>query len=208
MSKTNAPIVPTTSILDARVELMKSAILSQNPRNNRNAWLASRSPARGFGKNELYPLGFKMGADVLIDYITEDGAPFRWNEALLYPIFFGYGHSIELRLKNQIRRLSGFPKEAPRSMRRDRHDLLALWKTLRDLLTDLDTEESFRDDYDELETYVRVLHELDERSVSFRYADADFPVRDEDTRFGVVNLEKLKDHVAELGNLMEKLGLI
>ena len=203
------PTLPATEYLNEKVACLKAKILTRNPRSDSNAWLSSRNPARGFGKRELYPLGFKMASDELIDHLLEKGSPSHWNEAMVYPIFFGYRHSVELRLKNQIRRLSGFPKEDPTSLRgRDGHDLLALWKTLRSLLGDLAADDTFRANYDELETYVTVLHELDKSSLSFRYSDADFPVRDEDTEFGVVDLEDLKEHVAELSNLMDKLGLI
>lgn len=194
--------LPATESLDERTARLKAKILSQNARDDSNAWLSSWNPARGFGKHELYPLGFKMASDELIDHLLEDYSPSHWNEAMVYPIFFGYRHYVELRMKNQIRRFSGFPTHGSQG-----HGLLTLWNHLRRLAEKQYGEDRFTDQFDETQCYVQVLHELDDRSFSFRYPDADFPVQDEDTEFGVVNLANLKEHVAQLSNLMDKLGL-
>lgn len=199
------PTLPAVENVNEKVVRLKAKILTRNPRNDSNAWLSSRNPARGFGKHELYPLGFKMASDELVDHLLEDGSPSHWNEAMVYPIFFGYRHYLELRMTNQIRRFSGFPTDGPKI--RKSHMLIGLWNHLRRLAEKQYGEDRFTDRFDEAQCYVQVLHELDEQSLSFRYPDADFPVRDEDTEFGVVNLENLKEHVAQLSNWMDKLGL-
>ena len=211
MTKTGT--ATTANAFDEKVARMKTAILSQNRRNEYNAWLSSRDPARAFGKRELYPLGFKMASDELIEHLPKRGAPSHLNEALIYPIFYGYRHYIELRLKNQIWRLKGFPKQDPESLRgREGHELLTLWRTLRELLEeqygeDRNGEIRFLENYEGIHAYIQVLHELDEKSFSFRYADADFPVPDEDIEPVAINLEELKSHVANLSSEMDGIGL-
>lgn len=211
MTKTRT--AATTNALAAKVERMRSAILSQNPRNEYNAWLASRSPARGFGKRELYPLGFKKASDELIEHLAEEGAPSHLTDALVYPIVYNYRHYIELRLKNQIWRLSGFPMDDSSSPRGVvGHDLLQLWTTLRGLLEkqygeDRNGEIRFLENYEKIHARIQVLHELDAGSLSFRYADAYFPIPEEDTDMAVINLEEFKRHVAKLSDEMDRIGL-
>ena len=197
----------STTSPEVTVDTLKAALLSRNPRRQYNAWLSSRSPARGFGKDELYPLGFKLASDELITHLGEEVASSHLNDALLYPIFFGYRHYVELRLKNEIRRYSELLNKAAPDPIRYEHRLWKLWDMLRGALQEVHGEERVRQDYDHISKYVLVLHQLDEKSFSFRYADAEFPVLDQDTEFAVVNLERLREHLAELSDLMDKRGL-
>lgn len=179
---------------------LKPGFLSHDPGLRHNVWLESRDPQKGFGGWALYTSGFKMAADELVTHLGEESAAPYLSHFMLYPIAFLYRHYLELRLK-QI--LWSTNTAIPPI-----HGLMALWENVRERFKDFHPQdESFLRDYERVTQLLRPIDELDPGSLGFRYpydTDGELTISDD---IKCINLQMLKEHVAEIEDLLDRLWL-
>ena len=112
-----------------------------------------------------YAEGFRLGSDVLVDKIIAEPVD---QDFLVYPIVFGYRHSVELRLKvlaRDLRSLLGDGTPAKLI-----HHLAPLWSATRLLLERAFPGEN-KADRDAAEEIILQLHKADPGSTAFRYPE-------------------------------------
>ena len=111
----------------------------------------------------VYAHSYKLAADKLVQYVNEHE---QKQDYLVFPIVFLYRHSIELWLKHIIELGNalydvdeGFPKS---------HLIDRLWQEARKV-----AEKAWptapREELEEVEAYLKVLHSIDPGSFAFRY---------------------------------------
>ena len=110
-----------------------------------------------------YSSGYLQAGEILLEQLRED---YTRRDHLVYPIVFLYRHFLELRLKEICQRaeiLRGDWEDTNMN-----HDLLALWKRARPKI-----EKEFEGDdpkvLDRIEMNITKVHQLDPKSMSFRY---------------------------------------
>jgi hypothetical protein len=116
------------------------------------------------GGMDIYAVGFRAGADALIERLEATG---NGQDVLVYPLVYCLRHAVEINLKLVVwaaRRLledsvTGFP---------DNHDIAALWHTAKPLLGRVWPKEP--DTMRRVEGVVMSLARLDPSGESFRYA--------------------------------------
>jgi len=129
----------------------------------------------GNGDPYAYKAGYRRGAEILIDYVCQNG---RDQDFLVYPIIFLYRHHLELMLKRVIRcvpylidaRLTNEQKQ-----HLEKHRLDLLWKDLKKLLPAVCKAAGWEEELDArliegIDSYIRQLSKLDADSFSFRYS--------------------------------------
>lgn len=154
-------------------------------------------------------LGYQTGADVMVEHVMATESD---QDLLLFPIMFGYRHSVELRLKAIREILRGLGEDIEI---KPGHSLQQLWEEVRRALArELSSEPD--DDIQAVDEILSQLHQADEGSFDFRYpadnrgkatrkdiglAPASSPKGsgDDAPRDGVlVNLRHLRDRVEEV----------
>lgn len=149
-----------------------------------------------WGGGLMYALGYRTGADALIERVAETGMD---QDALVYPIVFCYRQYLELLLKDVIvEARKYYDVDEPV---RQTHPLHPLWQDLRPLL-----ERRWPDDSRELdavEDALRQFDAVDRQSFAFRYprtkkGDPSLP-RD----MLRINLRNLAEVVARVGTYLE-----
>src|SRR5262245_21752211 len=116
------------------------------------------------GPHELGLLadGFKTSSDILIQHLREHGR----NDALVYPIIFGYRQYLELRIKalTAVVNRSEYSEESFKRI----HDLVRLWNTIRSRLSDeLQQEEQVPSHV--VENVIKEFQDVDPKSDGFRF---------------------------------------
>lgn len=112
---------------------------------------------------DTYALGYKDAADALLYALAERSTSL---DTVIYPLVFLYRQALELQLKLLLplaRRLAEAPAKDDH-----RHELMPLWKELRQHLEVLITDEDDAE-YTAMEEFISQLHEADPRSFAFRY---------------------------------------
>ena len=128
----------------------------------------------------------KEAADHLVDWLVEEVQPRPMSGSnLTFPIMSLYRHYLELTLKDiqiQLQEwehldniLSG--EYGDRQDPKYNHQLMDIWKRVRELLYKIDASElaiegvreEIDEKYDAIEQRIQEFHDIDERSTSFRY---------------------------------------
>ncbi len=106
--------------------------------------------------------GYKEASNVLIEHLDKHGR----DDALVYPIIFGYRQYLELRIKALTRLVNRFD-EVDEEFKRT-HDLKWLWNKIRSRLAEeIDGEN--RDVFEAVENVILEFHQLDPKSDGFRF---------------------------------------
>lgn len=106
--------------------------------------------------------GYKEASNVLIERLNKHGR----DDVLVYPIIFGYGQYLELRVKALTRLVNRFD-EADEEFKRT-HDLQGFWSKIRSRLAEeLDGEN--RDAFEVVEDMILEFHKIDPKSDRFRF---------------------------------------
>lgn len=106
--------------------------------------------------------GYKEASNVLIERLDKRGR----DDALVYPIIFGYRQYLELRVKALTRLVNRFD-EADDEFKRT-HDLQRLWSKIRSRLAE-ELDEENRDAFEAVEDVILEFHEIDPKSDGFRF---------------------------------------
>lgn len=143
-----------------------------------------------------YALGYREAADVLVEQVKQG----HRYEALIYPIFYCYRHSIELLLKVALTEIIG--EDGRRSPKlkhllhklNDTHNLEDLGRRLREAYQTLKTEWA-----PEVWEALMWLHSIDTNAQTFRYArdrrgTPSFP---EEVTYDVDDLERRMTNVIQ-----------
>jgi hypothetical protein len=172
--------------------------VTYDSKSRHNVSLESRDPAKGFGGWVLYPTGFKMAADEIINHLDEDASAPHLAHFMAYPIAFLYRHYLELRLKQIL-----WTAHAPTIP--ETHDLMMLWGQVREAFKNFHPQDQpYRKDYQSVIELLRPFDDIDPRSVGFRYPyDANQMAISIDIKW--INLHGLKAHVSELADLFDRL---
>jgi HEPN domain-containing protein len=119
---------------------------------------------------DLYAVGYKKAADMLIEQIVADNNSSRASlDTIIYPIVFLYRQYLELRLKQLIieyHKLDDRNVDLPKT-----HKLDMLWSTARNLIEEIDTENASNsaDMFHEVELLIEQFSAIDPSSTGFRY---------------------------------------
>jgi hypothetical protein len=113
----------------------------------------------------VMPAAYQEAAETLVR-AAESGP----GDLLVFPIVFLYRHAIEVSMKEVLQRGLELEDDGHGPPSRHRHDLMALWRRTRALLMQIVPDDPY-DGVDEIEAVITELHDLDERSMSFRYDD-------------------------------------
>lgn len=106
--------------------------------------------------------GYKTASDILVQYL-ESG---ERNDALVYPVLFGYRQYLELRLKGLVLivKRAEYLEETYQRI----HDLERLWNSVRDhLRKDLEADEKLA--FEVVESVIAEFQALDPKSDGFRF---------------------------------------
>src|SRR5262249_10434012 len=110
----------------------------------------------------LMAAGYKEASNILIEYLDKNGR----DDALVYPIIFGYRQYLELRIKSLTKLVNQF-EETGEEFKRT-HDLQRLWSKIRSrLVEELDGED--RDAFEAVEGVIQEFHKIDPKSDGFRF---------------------------------------
>ncbi len=106
--------------------------------------------------------GFKDSSDILIQHLQQHGR----NDALVYPIIFGYRQYLELRIKALVVIVSrcDYSEEGFRRT----HDLQSLWNTIRSRLWD-ELQDDDRTPFQVVESVIKDFQAIDPKSDGFRF---------------------------------------
>jgi hypothetical protein len=143
-------------------------------RTDPSKWRANASlGSHGVSLNYAYAEGYHRGGQILANYVVQE----KWDQDfLVYPIVFLYRHHVELMLKRAI--TLGAPltdqelSKSDISFLRSSHRLNQLWKRFLPILHKAIEWKLFaltNDEIESIQSYIRQLNHIDERSYSFRY---------------------------------------
>lgn len=141
----------------------------------------------------VMPSSYSTAAGELLELATSGQGG---NDLLVYPIAFLYRHAIELSLKEVIhyaRRLEDDGLGVPHG-----HELDKLWERTSALLQKIAPDRS-EPGREEVGRIIAELHELDEKSMAFRYDDQEIGKRLE----GPVNLRALGETMQRVVSWLE-----
>jgi hypothetical protein len=141
---------------------------------------------RSAGPHELGILadGYKTAGDVLVQHLAQHGR----NDALVYPILFGYRQYLELRIKALVVLVNRceYLEETYKRI----HDLHGLWNSIRSRLW-----ENLQDDdqapFQIVEGAIGAFQSLDPKSDGFR-----FPSDIKQFNVDLLNMREVMDRVA------------
>ena len=167
-----------------------------------------------------YVAGYKDAADKMVEAAIND-----FSDNLVYPIMFLYRHYLEIMIKQMLwefrslhfylRKYHGnlnysaeVPKKNDHIMR---HNLMSIWKDLRDLM-----EESWNNDEDlsflaDVEHRIKEFHDVDQSSFAFRYpVDKEnnpiFQLDQEIREVNIVQVKRVVDAITtRFGGALDKL---
>ena len=112
---------------------------------------------------ELYVIGYKHAAEVLVAYIVEKHSE---QDTLVFPIVFLYRQYLELRLKRLITdgsQLLDVEKDFPKT-----HELGNLWGDCKKILSKLEPKIP-KEDLEAVEDAIKQFTNIDPSSETFRY---------------------------------------
>ena len=112
---------------------------------------------------ELYTIGYKTAADVLVEYVKGSR---RDQDVLVFPVVFLYRHYLELCLKRLIEWGKELLDENPDFPKQ--HELDKLWHVCRPILSRLEPSIP-KQDLEAIEEAIRQFCAIDPSSEAFRY---------------------------------------
>ncbi len=145
----------------------------------------------------LYAIGFREGADLLVDSAMES----RWTlDTIIYPVVFLYRHYLELHLKlvlELLRAARGDDRPAPIT-----HNLGQVWREVRRELR-ARWPDAFARDAGNVDRCIEQFSDADPASTAFRYPSK----KDRTPSVGHlthINIRKLKELVTSAAETLEK----
>lgn len=179
------------------------AALSPNERGpgRANAGLHIQGEADSYA----YVVGYRRGAQILAEFSV--GRTYETN-VLVFPILYLYRHTIELHLKRIIpvaARLVDLPlkpEELKLLAERPTHRLDKLWSMFKPRLAQMLKNKQCEVSDEEvkgIDSYIRQMSEVDEASVSFRYASS----KDDEPHLGNlghINIVRITEMLERLAN--------
>jgi hypothetical protein len=168
---------------------------------------------RMFGKDsiaglwELYPIGYKMAGDLLIENAN------NYTDFLIYPIVFSYRHCIELRLKqisiygNKLLKSQVFTEKKMNDILFHDRGLDSLWGYSRTIIEKLFPDES-EENLSSIKKMIDCFSTMDSTSFKFRYpidteGNPNHPI-DQDIAISFIALKKMMDDLGSyLGSIAE-----
>lgn len=167
-----------------------------------------------------YVAGYKDAADKAVDAAIND-----FSDSLVYPIMFLYRHYLEIMIKQMLwefRSLqfylnkyygnteygSEFSKGKDPIMK---HDLMSIWKELRDLMKESWSNEEDLSFLADVEHRIKEFHDIDQGSFSFRYpVDKEnnpiFQFDQEIQKVNIVQVKRVVDAITtRFGGALDKL---
>ena len=148
----------------------------------------------------FYAEGYKLAGDKLVKYVNEQE---QKQDYLVFPIVFLYRHSIELWLKHIIELGNELHDRAGRFP--TNHQIEGLWSQARMVAEEV-WKDAPRDELNQLEEYLSVLHNIDSGSFSFRY-----PVTKDGeatlSRISYVNLRHFSEVMEKVDALLRSISM-
>lgn len=148
-------------------------------------------------KWELYVIGYRTAADILVDYVKQTHGD---QDFLVFPIVFLYRQYLELRLKDLIRTGNPLLDEPPDFPKK--HELNKLWEICRPILEKLEPQVPSQD-LEAIKEAIAKFCTIDPSSESFRY-----PFRRKgghslppDLRY--INLRNLAEIMEKIANFLD-----
>src|SRR5438094_5882579 len=126
-------------------------------------WYYNACLNRQYDNWELYAIGYKTAADILVQYVIDTRSE---RDTLVFPIVFNYRQYLELRCKEIIRvgrMLSNEPAEFPQM-----HDLRKLWIVCRETIANSEPSAS-ETDFQAIDEAIAQFCAVDPKSEAFRY---------------------------------------
>lgn len=149
---------------------------------------------------DLYALGFKTAADMLVERLQENNSHI---DAIVYPICFLYRQYLELRLKEIIK--SGYDLLDEPQKFQPTHNLVRLWEDAREPIGRIFQEED-QSSLTAIDSVVEQFSKIDAHSFSFRY-----PVdkKDSPSLPGVkyINVVDLKNEIDKAELILEGISI-
>lgn len=146
---------------------------------------------------ELYIMGYKSAADVLVQYVKETRSE---QDVLVFPTVFLYRHYIELRLKEMIqngKRLLDEAGDFPKH-----HALEKLWAQCRANLERIDPRIPERD-FEAIDGAINQFCSLDPGSFTFRYPLSKSGQRSLPPELHHLNLRNLAEVMEKIANFLD-----
>ncbi len=147
-------------------------------------------------------LGYKNGADILVDFLLLSGNDIR--DTFVYPILFMYRQFFELSLKRlYLCYCHEEQKKKNENIKKAGHNLETMWKYIEDML------KSYRYEGENLNIarkYIEQMHRMDSNSFIFRYPtdiDGSFVKYNSDS--GSIDLRNLKDKINRFNNFISSI---
>ena len=167
-----------------------------------------------------YVAGYKDAADKVID-TTEN----EYFDNLVYPIMFLYRHYLEIMIKQMLlefrslqfhlNRYYGNTEYCPEfSKGKDpimKHDLMSIWKELRELMEESWSDEEELSFLTDVECRIKEFHDIDQGSFAFRYpVDKEnnpiFQFDQEIQKVNIVQVKRVVDAITtRFGGALDKL---
>ena len=152
---------------------------------------------------ELYTIGYKQAADVLVEYIK---ARQRHQDSLVFPIVFLYRQYLELRLKQLIKDGNHLLDRADDF--EDTHNLEKLWGDCKSVLKGIEPKPE-KKELDAIGGLISQFRKIDPDSSSFRYS---VTTKDQKTKERVrslpadlkhINLRNLKEVMSKMSSSLD-----
>ena len=167
-----------------------------------------------------YVAGYKDAADKVVEAAIND-----FPDNLVYPIMFLYRHYLEIMIKQMLREFRSLQPYLKKSYgnteynpklptEKDpivKHNLMSIWKELRELIEESWSNEENLSFLVDVEHRIKEFHDIDQGSVSFRYlVDKEnnpiFQFDQEIRKVNVVQVKRVVDAITtRFGGALDKL---
>lgn len=152
---------------------------------------------------ELYAIGYKQAADVLVEYIK---ACQSHQDSLVFPIVFLYRQYLELRLKQLIKDGNHLLDRAEDF--EDTHDLEKLWGDCKSVLEGIEPKPE-KKELDAIDNLISQFCKVDPGFFSFRYSVTKKDQKTKErarslpTDLKHINLRNLKEVMSKISNFLD-----
>lgn len=113
--------------------------------------------------------GYWESAKILLNKMVENSNDFAIVDALIYPLFFNYRHSIETFLKLLYFKYGDYDPQARQQYLNIGHNLWELWSILRPFLNEGKKHVGTIVDLNAIEHYIKSINTFDSTSMVMRY---------------------------------------
>lgn len=148
---------------------------------------------------EVYALGYKKGADVLVSNIMESA---RDQDSLVYPIVFLYRQYLELRLKEIIREGNCLLKNGKSFP--PHHRIHDLWPAVKGIIRNVFEKKNIAE-FEFVEHVISEFSNVDPESFSFRYP-TDKDGNNSTKNITHINLRHLSENIEKVSTYLDSVS--